>query len=63
VKEKGLVEENSSQSQGFRGGVKCDEDLSKVFGGQKAVPWHHVPEYIGRAVVPVGPVIIHYPLE
>ncbi|KAL8286551.1 hypothetical protein RQP46_004568 [Phenoliferia psychrophenolica] len=46
-----------------RKNIRCDGMLRKIFGGQDKVPFHHLPEYVNRFLVPPHPTVLEYVIK
>ncbi|KAM0754421.1 hypothetical protein T439DRAFT_376903 [Meredithblackwellia eburnea MCA 4105] len=53
VRMQGLVDEEKKV-------VRCDPRMRKLFSGQESVPFHHLPEYVNRWLIPQQPVYLDY---
>lgn len=43
-----------------RKSIRCDQRMRKLFGGQDKVPFHHLPEYVNRFLIPPHPTVLDY---
>ncbi|KAK4705608.1 hypothetical protein P7C70_g585, partial [Phenoliferia sp. Uapishka_3] len=53
VRMHGLVDDASKH-------VRCDQRMKKLFSGQDKVPFHHLPEYVMRFLIPPHPTVLDY---
>lgn len=53
VRTHGLQEDSSSGGDARQ--VRLDARLRKIFSNQERVPFHHIPEYVNRFVIPLPP--------